>query len=128
MAPFGIRLDHCLVGELVVLPDQLVRAVVLVGDGGASPGDGGYVPVVVVGVFVGVVAAVLVCGQQGRLRAVGARVVGQRRRVPCPQVQRTGGQSAHAVIRVRQLFPAGEGHLMRTVVVVVGIDCRPGGP
>ena len=48
MTPFGIRLDHCLVGELVVLPDQLVGAVVLVRDGGASPGDRGYVPVIVV--------------------------------------------------------------------------------
>ena len=36
-----------------------------VDDGGRPPGDGGYVPVVVVGVGVGVVAAVLVCGQQG---------------------------------------------------------------
>ena len=47
-------------GEFVVLPDQLVGAVVLVGDGGAAPGDRGYVPVVVVGVGVGRVAAVLV--------------------------------------------------------------------
>ena len=50
MAPFGIRLDHCLVGELVVLPDQLVGSVVFIGDGGRPPGDRGYVPVVVVGV------------------------------------------------------------------------------
>lgn len=34
-------------GEFVVLPDQLVGAVVLVGDGGRPPGDRGYVPVVV---------------------------------------------------------------------------------
>ena len=65
MAPFGIRLDHCLVGELVVSPDQFVCAVVLVGDRHrAVPGDGGYVPDVVVGVFVGIVAAVPVGGQQ----------------------------------------------------------------
>lgn len=49
-APFGIKLDHCLVGEPIVLPDQLVGPVVLVGDGGTSPGDGSYVPVAVVGV------------------------------------------------------------------------------
>ena len=47
-------------GEPVVLPDQLIGSVVLVGDGDASPGDGGYVAVVVVGVFVGIVAAGLV--------------------------------------------------------------------
>ena len=52
------------VGVLVVLPDQLVGTVVLVGDGGRSPGDLGYVPVVVVGVGIGVVAPVLVAGQQ----------------------------------------------------------------
>lgn len=36
--------------ESVVLPDQLVGAAVLVSDGDGTPGDGGYVPVVVVGV------------------------------------------------------------------------------
>ena len=46
------------IGESVVLPDQLVGPVVLVGDGSRPLGYGGYVPVVVVGVFVGVVAAV----------------------------------------------------------------------
>ena len=46
--------------EPVVLPDQLVRAVVFIGDGSRPPGYGGYVPVVVVGVFVFGVAAVLV--------------------------------------------------------------------
>ena len=54
----GIR--HRLIGEPVVLPDQLVCAVVLVGDEGAPPSDRGYVPVVVVGVGIGVVAPVLV--------------------------------------------------------------------
>ena len=49
-------------GELVVLPDQFVGPVVFVGDGGRPPGDGGYVPVVVVGI--GRVAAVLVFVQQ----------------------------------------------------------------
>ena len=48
------------IGESVVLPDQLVGAVVLVGDGSRPLGDRGYVPVVVVGVFVRVVIAVLV--------------------------------------------------------------------
>ena len=47
------------IGELVVLPDQLVRAVVFIGDGGRPPGDLGYVPIVVIGVFVDVIAAVL---------------------------------------------------------------------
>ena len=60
VAPRIILIGHRLVGELVVLPDQFVCAVVLVGDGGRPPGDGGYVPVVVVGVFVRVVIAVLV--------------------------------------------------------------------
>ena len=31
MAPFGIRLDHCLDGELVVIPGQFVGPVVFVG-------------------------------------------------------------------------------------------------
>ena len=46
--------------ESVVLPDQLVRAVVFIGDGSHPLSDRGYVPVVVVGV--GVVAAVPVRG------------------------------------------------------------------
>ena len=46
--------------ESVVLPDQLVGTVILVGDGSRPLSDRGYVPVVVVGV----VAAVLVRGQQ----------------------------------------------------------------
>ncbi len=61
MAPFGIRLDHCLVGELVVLPNQFVGAVVLAGDGSRPLSDRGYVPVVVVGAGIGHVAAGLVC-------------------------------------------------------------------
>ena len=45
--------------ESVVLSDQLVGAVVLVGDRHcAVPGDGGYVPVVIVGVGVGRIALV----------------------------------------------------------------------
>ena len=59
-AVVGIR--HRLVREGVVLPDQFVCAVVLVGDEGAPPSDRGYVPVVVVGV--GCVVAVLVAVQQ----------------------------------------------------------------
>ena len=49
-------------------PYQLILSIVLVGDEGrplGDPlGDRGYVPVVVVDVGVGRVAAVLVCGQQ----------------------------------------------------------------
>ncbi len=56
--PDAIR--HGLVGEGVVLPHQFVGAVVFIGNGYGSPGYGGYVPVVVVGVGIGVVAAVLV--------------------------------------------------------------------
>ena len=52
--------------EAVVLPDELVGPVVLVGDGGGAPGNGGDVPVVVVGVGVRRVASVLVGGKQGR--------------------------------------------------------------
>ena len=62
--PAVVGVGHRLVGELVVLPDQLVGSVVLVGDGSRPPGDRGYVPVVVVGVGIGVVAPVLVAGQQ----------------------------------------------------------------
>ena len=58
----GIR--HRLVGELVVLPDQLVRAIVLVGDGSRSLSDRGYVPVVVVSEGIDVAAAILVQGHQ----------------------------------------------------------------
>ena len=54
---------HRLVGEGVVLTDQLVGSVVLVGDRGAPSSDRGYVPVVVVRIGVGRVAAVLVRGQ-----------------------------------------------------------------
>ena len=57
------------IGEPVVLPDQLVRAVVLVRDRSASPGDRGYVPVVV-GESAGYVAIFLVAVQQGH-RAIG---------------------------------------------------------
>ena len=63
--PGLVGIGHRLIGELVVLPDQLVGAVVLVGDGSRPLSDRGYVPVVVVGVCVGIVAAVLVRGQQG---------------------------------------------------------------
>lgn len=65
--PDAIR--HRLVGKAVVLPDQLVGAVVL-GDGGRPPGDRGYVPVVVRRRR-RPVAAVLVCGKQGYLWMVG---------------------------------------------------------
>ena len=51
------------VGELVVFPNQLIFAVVLIRYGSHPLADRGYVPVVVVGV--GRVAAVLVAGQQG---------------------------------------------------------------
>ena len=47
-AVVGIR--HRLVREGVVLPDQRVGAIVLVGDGSRTLSDRGYVPVVVVGV------------------------------------------------------------------------------
>ena len=56
-----------LLGKPVGFPHQLVGPVVLVGGGSRPAGDGGYVPVVVVGVFVGRVAAVPVGGKQGRL-------------------------------------------------------------
>ena len=62
--PNVILVGHRLVGEPVVLPDQLVGAVIRIGDRDGAPGDRGYVPVVVVGVGVGRVAAVLVAGQQ----------------------------------------------------------------
>lgn len=60
-APFGIKLDHCLVGEPVVLPDQFVGSVVLVGDGSRPLGDRGHVPIVIVGVGVRVIAPILGC-------------------------------------------------------------------
>lgn len=54
------------VGELDVFPDQFIGAVVLVGDRHrAVPGDGGYVPVVIVGVDVGRIGPVPVRSQQG---------------------------------------------------------------
>lgn len=56
--------------EPVVLSHQLVGTVVLVGDGSRTLSDRGYVSVVVVGVFVDVVAAVLVGGQQYYLMMV----------------------------------------------------------
>ena len=49
-------------GGPVVLLEQFVGAVVLEGDGGASPGDGNYVPIVVVGVFIFVVVAIPLVG------------------------------------------------------------------
>ena len=125
MAPFGIRLDHCLVGELVVLPDQLIGAVVLVGDGGRPPGDGGYVPVVVVGVFIGVVAAVLVGGQQRRLRAVVSRHVGQVGIVVAGKPQPPFRDPANGVVGHRQHLLVGESGRYGTVVLVVGVDRLP---
>lgn len=106
--------------------DQFVGTVVFIGDGSRTLGDRSYVPVVVIRVFVGRVAAVLVCGQQRRLGAVGPWMIGQRGRVPRAQIQGARGQPAHAVVYVRQLLTAGEGHLLRPVVVVVGVDRFPG--
>ena len=60
--PQVVGIGHRLIGELVVLPGQLVCAVVFIGDGGRSPGDRGYVPVVVVGIEC--VTIVLVYSQQ----------------------------------------------------------------
>ena len=128
MAPFGIRLDHCLVGELVVLPDQLIGTVVFIGNGYGSPGYGGYVPVVVVGVFVGGVAAVLAGRQQRRLGAVGSWDIGQVRIVVAAQAQPLLRHTAHAVVGVGQLLPAGKGDRLGTVVLVVGVDGVPGAP
>ena len=65
--PAVILARRRLVGELVVFSHQLVGSVVLVCGRDAPPGDRGYVPVVVVGVFADRVAAVLVCDQQGYL-------------------------------------------------------------
>ena len=58
------------IGEPVVLPDQFVGPVVLVRDGSRPPGYGGYVPIVIVGVFVGVVAVVLVCEQLDQFKFI----------------------------------------------------------
>ena len=55
------------IGESVVLRDQHVRALVLVGDGGAAPCDRSCVPVVVGDVHY--IAAVLEEEQQDRLRS-----------------------------------------------------------
>ena len=122
----GIR--HRLVGELVVLPDQLVCAVVLVGDEGAPPSDRGYVPVVVVGVFIGVVAAVLVRGQQRRLGTVIPRHVGQVGIVVAGKPQPPLCDPANGVVGHRQHLPVGEGGRHGTVVLVVGVDGVPGAP
>lgn len=62
--PQIVGIGHCLDGELVVIPGQLVGTVVFIGNGYGSPGYGGYVPVVVVGIGIGRVVAVLVGGQQ----------------------------------------------------------------
>ena len=53
-----------MIGEPIVLSDQLVSSVIRIGDRDGAPGDGGYVPVVVVGVGIGRVATVLVHGEQ----------------------------------------------------------------
>lgn len=56
-------------GEAVCFPDQLIGTVVLVRDGSRPLSDRGYVPVIVVGVGVGRVAAVLV-GRELNLETV----------------------------------------------------------
>ena len=104
---------------------QLIGTVVFIGNGYGSPGYGGYVPVVVVGVFVGVVAAVLVGREQRRLGAVGAGDVGQVRVVVAAQAQALLRHTAHAVVGVGQLLPVGKGGHRRPVVLVVGIDGVP---
>ena len=55
-----IRRRH--IGENVVLPDHLIHSVMLVGDGSRPFGDLGYVPIVVVGVFIFVVVAIPLVG------------------------------------------------------------------
>lgn len=50
--------------------DQFVGTVVRIGNDGRPPGDGSYVPVAVVDVFVGRVAAVLVAGRKGALSMI----------------------------------------------------------
>ena len=67
------------IDEGVILPDQFVVAVVLVGHGDAAPGDGGYISTVVVSVFIGVVAAVLYMDSRG-MGTVGVSTV--KRTVP----------------------------------------------
>ncbi len=66
-------------GESVCFPDQLVGAVVLVRDGSRPPGDGANIPIVVVGEFVGGVAAVLYTGSRA-----GGRLACQLSREPSP--------------------------------------------
>lgn len=51
-------------GEPVVLPNQLVGTVILVGDGSRPLSDRGYAPIVVVSEGIDVVAAILVQGHQ----------------------------------------------------------------
>ena len=66
-------------GELIVFPDQLIGPVVFIGNGGRPLGNLSYVAVVVVGVFVGIVAAVLYTGSRA-----GGRLACQLSREPSP--------------------------------------------
>ena len=116
------------IGELVVLPDQLVGSVVLVGDGSRPLGDRGYVPVVVVGVFVGRITAVLVGREQRRLGTVIPRHVGQVGIVVAGKPQPPLGDPANGVVGHRQNLPVGESGRHGTVVLVVGVDRLPGAP
>ena len=104
--PDAIR--HRLVGELIVLPDQRVGAIVLVGDGSRTLSDRGYVPVVVVRVFVSVIAAVLVGREQRRLGTVIPRHVGQVGIVVAGKPQPPFRDPANGVVVHRQNLPVGE--------------------
>ena len=77
-AVVGVR--HRLIREPVVLTDQLVGSVVFIGNGGRPSGDRGYVPVVVVSVGIGVVAAVLYTDSRA-----GGRLACQLSRRPSPR-------------------------------------------
>ena len=58
-------------GEPVVLPDQLVGTVVFIGNGGRPLSDRDYVPIVIVCVFIGLVAVILITEQKEDLGSVG---------------------------------------------------------
>ena len=69
--PDVVGIGRRLIGELVVLPDQLVGTVVFIGNGGRPLSDRDYVPIVIVCVFIGLVAVILITEQKEDLGSVG---------------------------------------------------------
>lgn len=124
--PAVVLVGDGLVGEAVVLTDELVGSIVGIGDYRAALRDLGDIAVGIVPVGVGCVTAVLPAGYQSGLGAVSVGKIGDGGVVVTAEAPSLPGQSAKAVISVGQGLAAGKGSDGGAVVLVVGIGNRPG--